>query len=175
MIDLGSPVEAVLSHPDPDRVAEIADSVVEGLRSVAGVFDVRSDHAPGVREIQLQLRSEARTLGITLQGLAQQARAAFFGAEVLRVQREREEVRAYARLPADERDSITDVEGYLIRTPTGGEVPLREVATMSMGTSPPSIRRKDGQRVVTVTADVDQNVISGGEAMTSSRTRSWRN
>ncbi len=164
VIDLGSPVEAVLSHPDPERLLEIADSVVAGLRSVAGVFDVRSDHTPGVGEIQLALRPEARTLGLTIEDLALQARAAFFGVEALRVQRHREEVRVYARLPGDERDAITDVEGYLIRTRSGGQVPLSQVAAMRMGTSPPSIRRQDGQRVVTVTADVDENVISGGEA-----------
>ena len=164
VIDLGSPVEAVLSHPDPERLSEIADSVVDGLRSVAGVFDVRSDHTPGVREIQLALRPEARTFGLTVEELARQARAAFFGVEALRVQRNREEVRVYARLPEEERDAITDVEGYLIRTPSGGRVPLSHVASMSMGTSPPSIRRQDGQRVVTVTAEVDENVISGGEA-----------
>ena len=164
VIDLGSPVEAVLSHPDPERLMEIADSVVDGLRSVVGVFDVRADHAPGVREIQLALRPEARTLGLTVDDLARQARSAYFGVEALRVQREREEVRAYARLPDDERDSITDVEGYLIRTPSGEEVPLSHVASLSMGTSPPAIRRQDGQRVVTVTADVNENEISGSEA-----------
>ena len=164
VIDLGNPVEAVLSHPDPQRLGEIADSVVEGLRSVAGVFDVRSDHVPGVREVQLELKPDARTLGLTLDDLARQARAAYFGAEALRVQREREEVRVYVRLPADERDAITDVEGYLIRTDTGAEVPLRQVASMRMGTSPPAVRRKDGQRVVTVTADVHEEVISAGEA-----------
>ncbi|MCY3795140.1 MAG: efflux RND transporter permease subunit, partial [Gammaproteobacteria bacterium] len=75
VIDLGSPVEAVLSHPDSERLNEIADSVVDGLRSVGGVFDIRSDHAPGVKEVQLALRPEARTLGVTVEGLAGQARA----------------------------------------------------------------------------------------------------
>ena len=164
IIDLGSPVEAVLSHPDPARLSEIADSVVGGLRSVAGVFDVRSDHTPGVGELQLELRPEARTLGLTVEEMARQARAAFFGVEALRVQRNREEVRVYARLPEDERDAITDVEGYLIRTPSGGDVPLSHAASLTMGRSPPSIRRQDGQRVITVTADVNENVISGGEA-----------
>ena len=164
IIDLGSPVEAVLSHPDPARLSEIADSVVGGLRSVAGVFDVRSDHTPGVGEIQLELRPEARTLGLTVEEMARQARAAFFGVEVVRVQRNREEVRVYARLPEDERDAITDVEGYLIRTRSGGDVPLSHAASLTMGRSPPSIRRQDGQRVITVTADVNENVISGGEA-----------
>ena len=164
VIDLGNPVEAVLSHPDPERLAQIANSVVNGLRGVGGVYDVRSDHAPGIPEVQLELRPEARTLGLTLEALAGQARAAFFGAEAVRVQRGREEVRVYVRLPADERNSITDVEGYLVRTPSGAEVPVASVAALNSGVSPPAIRRKDGQRIVTVTADVDATVISGDEA-----------
>ena len=164
VIDLGSPVHAVLSHSDPERLGAVADSVVDGLRSVGGVFDVRSDHAPGVGQIQLELRPEARTLGLTVEDMAHQVRAAFFGVEAVRLQREREEVRVYARLPGDERDAITDVEGYLIRTRSGGEVPIGQAASMKMGTSPPTIRREDGQRVVTVTADVDQGAISAGEA-----------
>ena len=164
VIDLGNPVEAVLSHPDPERLAQIADSVVDGLRGVGGVYDIRSDHTPGIPEIQLELRPEARTLGLTLEELAGQTRAAFFGAEAVRVQRGREEVRVYVRLPADERNSITDVEGYLLRTPSGAEVPVTSVASLNPGVSPPAVRRRDGQRVVTVTADVDPTVISGGEA-----------
>ena len=164
VINLGAPVEAVLSHPDPERLGDVADSVVEGLRGVSGVFDVRSDHAPGVGQIQLALRPEARSLGLTLEDLARQVRAAFFGVEAVRLQRDREEVRVYARLPADERNALTEVEGYLIRTGSGGEAPIAQVATMTMGRSPPAVRRQDGQRVVTVTADVDENVISGGDA-----------
>ena len=164
VIDLGRPVAAVLSHPDPAQLNEIADSVVDGLRSVGGVFDVRSDHAPGVRQLQLEMQPEARTLGLTLAEIAGQVRSAFFGVEVLRLQRDREEVRVYARLPADESDALTDVEDHLIRTRTGGEVPIRQVASLSMGRSTPAIRRQDGQRVVTVTADVHEEAISAGEA-----------
>ena len=164
IIDFGNPVEAVLSHPEPEHLARIANSVIDGLRRVGGVFDIRSDHTPGIPEIQLELRPEARTLGLTLDALAGQARAAFFGAEAVRIQRGREEVRVYVRLPSAERESITDVEGYLLRTPSGAEVPLTSVASLNSGTSPPAIQRRDGQRVVTVTADVDPTVISGGEA-----------
>ena len=161
---LGNPVEAVLSHPDPERLARIADSVVDGLRRVGGVYDIRSDHVPGIPEVQLELRPEARTLGLTVQELAGQARAAFFGAEAARVQRGREEVRVYVRLPTEQRNSINDVEGYLLRTPGGDEVPIISVASLGLGVSPSALRRRDGQRVVTVTADVDASVISGDEA-----------
>ncbi len=164
IIDLGSPVAAVLSHPDPAKLVEAAETVVDGLQELGGVFDIRSDHTPGVPEIQLGLRPEAQTLGLTVDQLAGQARDAFFGSEALRVQRGGEEVRVYVRLPADERNAITDIERYLLRTPNGAEVPLHQVASLSSGTSPPAVRREDGQRVVTVTADVDSTAISGGEA-----------
>ena len=164
VIDYGSSVEAVLSHPDPKRLTELATSVVDGLRALEGVFDVRSDHAAGVREMQLQLRPEARTIGLTFDDMARQTRAAFFGVEAQRVQRGREEVKVYARLPAEERDAITDVERFWIRTPGGAEVPLAHVAMLNPGTAPPAVQRRDGQQIVTVTAEVDPAVISGSEA-----------
>ncbi len=164
VINLGNPVEVVLSHPDPEHLASAADSVVNDLYSVAGIFDIRSDHAHGIGEIQLELQPAARTLGLTVEDLAQQVRAAFFGVETVRLQRGEEEIRVYTRLPAGEREAITDVERYLIQTPTDRKVPINQVATITMGTSSPVIRRKDGQQIITVTADVNDEVISGGQA-----------
>ena len=161
---LGNPVEAGLSHPDPERLTAIANSIVTGLGGVGGVFDIRSDHTPGIPEVQVEILPEARTLGLTLDDLAWQTRAAFFGAEAVRLQRGREEVRAYVRLPEEQRNSITDIENYRLRTPAGADVPVSRVAALSSGTSPPSIRRQDGQRVVTVSADVDPAVISAAAA-----------
>ena len=161
---LGNPVEAALSHPDPERLVEIASATVTGLGGVAGVFDIRSDHTRGIPEVEVGLLPEARTLGLTLDDLAWQTRAAFFGAEAVRVQRGRDEVRVYVRLPEEQRNAITDVESYRLRTPTGADVPVSSVASLSLGTSPPAIRRQDGQRIITVTADVDPSVISAATA-----------
>lgn len=164
VIDLGRPVEAVLSHPEPERLAAFATQVVDGLHALEGIFDIRSDHTPGIREIQLQLRREGRNLGLTVEEVARQVRAAFFGVEALRVQRGKEDVRVFVRLPIQERGAITDVEDYLVQTPDGSRVPLNHVVSLNVGTSSPAIRRRDGQRVVTITADVDSAVISGSEA-----------
>ena len=164
VINLGSPIHAVLSHPDSEQLTGIAESVVNRLRGVGGVFDIRSDHTPGIPEIQLELRPEARTLGLTLDDLALQTRGAFFGSEAVRLQRGREEVRVYVRLPKNERNSITSVEGYKLRAPSGAEVPLPSVASIESGLSPPIIRRRDGKRVITVTADIDDSAISSDEA-----------
>ncbi len=163
LLNLGLPVHVELAHPDSERLGPIGDSVVERLRELQGVFDVQSDHSAGFQEIRIELRPEARTLDLTLAGLARQVRAAFFGDEALRLQRGPEDVRVYVRLPADERDTAADVERYMVRTPTGVTVPLSRVATVSMGVAPSSIRRKNGQRTVTVTADVNTNTTTGAE------------
>ena len=163
LLDFGLPVHVQLSHPNPARLTSVADTLMERLRAFEGVFDVRADQDQGLREIQLELRPEARTMGLTLDALARQVRSAFFGNEAVRVQRGREEVRVYVRLPEEERNAIADVEEYLVRTPTGGEVPLGRVASVRLGSSPTTIRRTDGERVIAVTADVDREVVTGGE------------
>ncbi len=164
LLGLGLPVEVALSHPDPERLDQLADAVVAELRKLQGVFGVQSDHAAGLQEIRLDLRTEARTLGLTLDELAHQTRSAFFGTEALRLQRGREEVRVLVRLPPEERDAIADIERYLIRTPAGAAIPLSQVATVNSGNTPLSIRRRNGRRVITITADVDGSMITAGEA-----------
>ncbi len=163
VFDFGKPIHVELSHADPDRIGPVAEALAERLRELQGVFDIQSDHTEGLQEIQLGLRRDARTLGLTLESLAGQVRSAFFGREALRVQRGREDVRVYVRLPAAERDNVADLETYLIRAPSGGEVPLSRVADLVSSDAPSSIRRTDGRRVVTVTADVDLAVVTPAE------------
>ena len=161
VLNIGAPVQVELSHPDPQRLAAVGRRVVAELESLAGVFDVKTDQDQGLREIQLRLKPEAHTLGLTLENVARQVRAAFFGDEALRVQRGREDMRVYVRLPESERDAIVDVEDYIVRTPSGGEVTLSRIARVSFGKSPTKIRRKDGVRILTITADVDPAIVTG--------------
>ncbi len=163
LITFGAPVHVELSHPEPERLALVGDSLMARLQGFAGVFDIQADQDQGLREIQLDLLPEARTLGLTLDNLARQVRSAFFGNEALRVQRGREEIRVYVRLPEEERNAIADVESYQVRSPGGGNVPLGRVASVRFGNSPTTIQRKDGYRVLTVTADVNTAVVTGDE------------
>ncbi len=122
--------------------------------AIDGAFDVRSNLDDGFRELQLELKPRARSLNLTLDHFAARVRSVFFGAEALRVPRGREDMRVYVRLPEEERNSATDVERYLVRTP-GDEVPLGQVASAGFARSSAAIHRVDGRRAVTVTADVD--------------------
>lgn len=162
LLSVGAPVDVQLSDPDPAVIEAASAQLMDELNRFSGVFDIESNQDDGLKEIQLRLKPEARSLGVTLQDVALQVRAAFFGSEALRVQRGQEDMRVYIRLPEEERNSIVDVERFRVRVP-GGDVPLASLADVSFGQAPSVIRRTDGRRVTTVTADIDEDVVTGQE------------
>jgi multidrug efflux pump subunit AcrB len=82
-------------------------------------------------------------------------RNAFYGAEAVRQQRGRNEVRVKVRLPREQRIRQYDLEQLLIRTPQGTDVPLAQIAEVRPGRAYTTITRRNGRRTVTVTADVE--------------------
>ncbi len=132
----------------------------QALAHYDGVYDVSDSFRAGKQEVQLSLLPEARTLGLTQVDLARQVRQAFYGEEVQRIQRGQDDLRVMVRYPENERRSLGDLEGMRIRAPDGTEVPFATVARAEIGRGYATIRRTDGKRVVTVTADVDRVVAS---------------
>ncbi|MDZ7643438.1 MAG: efflux RND transporter permease subunit [Woeseiaceae bacterium] len=90
-------------------------------------------------------------------------RQAFYGAEAQRIQRGKDEVKVMVRYPLEERRSVADLENMRIRTPDGAEVPFGDVAEISFGQGYSSISRQNRKRVVTVSADIDPDVVEPGE------------
>ena len=165
LFSLGSPIQAELSAPTPALLDEAMARFKEELSQFAGVFDVEDDRELGKREVQLSLLPQARTLGVSLDDMARQVRSAFYGDEALRLQRGRDDIRVMIRLPKDERNALADLQNLRIRTPMGAEIPLSEVAEASFGFGPSAIQRRDRRRVTTVTADVNEDVVTADEVI----------
>ncbi|MDP8243802.1 MAG: efflux RND transporter permease subunit [Candidatus Hinthialibacter antarcticus] len=146
-------IDIQLAHPDIQTLEDAAAELAIGMRDYTGVTDINDGFSEGKPQYDLQLKDEARSLGVTAADLAAQLRSAFYGARAFRQQRERDEIWVMVRLPEEERSSIFDIENYLIRTPGGGEIPLKEAAVVTRGRSYTSIKRVDGNRVVNITAD----------------------
>jgi len=119
------------------------------------VVDVDDGFSPGKQQIDFQVRPEARSLGLQASDIAAQLRHAFYGAESLRQQRGRNEVKVMVRLPRSERISEYYLEEMVLRTPGGGELPLVAAVDLSRGRAYTDINRREGRRIVTVTADVE--------------------
>lgn len=150
----GAGLTIELSHPDREVLEEAAGALARELATFTGVSDIKDGFSSGKQEIEVELTQEGRFLGLTPEAVGRQVRNAFYGAEALRFQRGRHEVKVMVRLPEDERRSLSDVEDLIIRTPNGGEAPLSQVAVLRTGTANTDINRVDGQRVINVTCNV---------------------
>lgn len=158
----GDPIDVQLTGFDFDEVVAMSDAIKERLRTYPGVFDISDTFEDGKEEIQLTIKPQAEILGLTLDDLARQVRQAFFGLEVQRIQRGREDVRVMLRYPESERESLASLETMRIRTPDGAEVPFIDVADASIGRSPATINRIDRARTLNVRADVNKDTTDLG-------------
>jgi multidrug efflux pump subunit AcrB len=161
----GSPLSFRLSGDNFSALENAADELVQKLVEYEGVFDVINSASSGGEEIKLAIKPEAEALGLNLQALGRQVRQAFYGEEAQRIQRGKDELRVMVRYPLEDRRSIADLENMMIRTPTGDEVPFGSVADVSFGSSYSSITRQNRERTITVSADIDPEVVEPGEVI----------
>ena len=159
----GAEIEVWLQGDDMEEINGAADNLQQQLRTFDGVFQIRSDFSPGKNELRLNLKPQARTLGLTVNDLAEQVNASFFGKEAFRLQRGQDDIRVKVRYTKDERSTLAGFEAMRIRTPDGNEVPLLSVADLEEAAGYSTITRTDGLRRVAVTAEVDANRANANE------------
>ncbi|MCB9786853.1 MAG: efflux RND transporter permease subunit [Deltaproteobacteria bacterium] len=151
----GSPIDVQLSHRDVAVLEQAATELAGKLRSYAGVYDLDTGFSEGKPQLDLTLTPLAEASGVTATDIARQVRGAFYGSEALRQQRGRDELRVFVRRPESERRSEHDIESFIIRTPSGADLPLADAAHIERGHAATSIGRADGRRVIHVTGEVD--------------------
>jgi multidrug efflux pump subunit AcrB len=154
-----------LSGEDYEQLMRAATELQNELRNYEGVFDINNSAVSGGDEIRLAVKPEAEALGITLSMLGRQVRQAFYGEEVQRIQRGRDELKVMVRYPIEERRSFADLENMMIRTPTGSQVPFHSVAEVTFGESYANIMRLNRTRTVTVSADADPDLVEPGQVI----------
>ena len=159
----GAPIEVWLQGHDMETILTAADDLMDRLAKFEGVYQIRSDFSPGKNEMRLELKPEARSLGLTVDDLARQIYAGYYGDEAVRLQRGRDDVRVRVRYTADERSRISNIKRVRIRTQNGHEVPLTSVANISFAPGYSTITRTDGMRRVAVSAGVDTNKANASE------------
>ena len=109
----GAPIEVWFQGREMDTILSAADELMDRLRKFDGVYQIRSDFSPGKNEIRLNLKPEARSLGLTVSDLARQINSGYYGNEALRLQRGRDDIRVKIRYTADERSRFAELRATL--------------------------------------------------------------
>ncbi|MBL9158594.1 MAG: efflux RND transporter permease subunit [Verrucomicrobiales bacterium] len=152
----GDPIDIQITGTDPDELLDFSAKIKEKLSTYPALFDINDTLDAGRNEIQLRLKPEARQFGVTVNDLASQVRQSFYGDEVQRIQRGRNEVKVMLRLPRDERRNLATLETMRVRTDSGLEIPFGAVAEAEVVKSFTSIKRVDRRRALNITADADK-------------------
>jgi multidrug efflux pump subunit AcrB len=135
------------------------------LQQQEGLFDISSTIDPASKEIQIDLLPVAYDLGLNLSSVASQVGASFFGGEAQRVIRDGEEVRVMVRYPKLTRERFAELKYAVITTPTGQEVMLGDVVTLTEEPGINYIRREQGYRSVYVYGSIDEEQVEPNEVI----------
>lgn len=144
-IGITSPVEA--------NLLLAKESLKESLAQMKGVINIKDDMPEGKTEVEVTLLPEASILGLSEGEVLTQIRQSFFGDETQRVIIGNDEVKLWVRFAKEDRNSFDDLKRMKIRNLQGTEVELQSIATFNMTRAPETLRRIDGQRILTVDAE----------------------
>jgi len=152
-------ISVELSHREFDLLVRAAEDLKKLIGEYSGVMDLTDTFVEGKPQIEVVgLTPRGEAMGVKEDDIARQLRAAFYGEEVERIQRERDEVKVMVRYPRDQRASVEDLEALRIRMPDGTQIPVMDVAQVRWGRGYAAINRADGARTVSVIADIDSTV-----------------
>lgn len=126
------------------------------LAEFAGVYDISDDNIPGKWEFQFQVRKQALATGITEMQLGNTVRNTYYGAEAMRLQRGRHEVKLMVRYPEEERQNLVNFREIRVQDNQGMEKPIGELAKVELSRGFSEINRVDQMRSITVSADIDE-------------------
>ena len=141
--------------PDPQKVRELASQVEKALEELPNVVDVErtgDEMAPQIRVTPNAVRLAQS--GLTATQLALLLRVAIEGDTEARLRRGSHEDTVRVRLRQEDRASLADVAATTVQTPSGAQVPLRELARVEEVLAPSAIARMDRQYRNTVFANL---------------------
>lgn len=144
-----------LESSDDAQLLAAAKELKAKLNSLKGVGDVNDSRQTSAKEVQFTLKPLAYSMGLTLSDIASQVGYSFYGLEAQRILRDSEEIKVMVRYPLSERSSVGHVDDVMIQAPNGAELPLSELAEISMHDGVTRIRRENGNRTINVWGSVD--------------------
>ena len=162
----GNAIDIEISGRDLVMLEKASAHITDKLAGYSGVKDIATNSRKGKREMVFnEITPVGKALGFDLTSVSTQVRQAFFGDEVQRIQRGRDEVKVMVRYPEDERRSIENLDEIRLRSNTGEEVPLSVVAEAEPARGPASIHRVDRKRAIKISADIDRARANANEVV----------
>ena len=156
----GPPVNVEIVGKDPETLKELSDRVVYILRNSAvsaRLTGLESDLDEARPELSVQVdREKAAMYGLSTSKVAGMVRTAVQGTKATQYRSGNDEYDVIVRLAEPWRSDLESLRDLTVTNDPGDQVPLVSVASWDVGEGLGSIRRKDMDRVATVSAQVKE-------------------
>lgn len=151
MTGVRSDVGIKIFGEDIDLLVGYGDQVVELIQSVDGVVDARAESIAGLPQITVNYDKDKLALyGLNVDELNQTLRMGFAGEKAGTVYEGEKRFDLVVRLQADARQDIDDIRNLYINLPSGSQIPLSQVADITMEMGPAQISREQGKRRIVI-------------------------
>lgn len=142
--------------PDLDGLREKAQEVAAAMEKVEGVGHLKVEPQVLVPQVEVRLRPDAaERFGLTPGQVRRAVTTILRGAKVGEVYENQKKYNVVVWGNEQARSDLTALHDLRIDTPTGGQVPLRDLADVSIVPAPNEVKREGGSRRIDVSCDAE--------------------
>ncbi len=161
----GSDLDIRLTGASAEVLKKAGYEIAEKLKQFNGVSAVEDDMPYGQEQLIYRIKGQGKVLGLTVNNVGRQLRAAFDGQLVQIFQDGDDEVEVRVMLPDSERNTMLTLENFMVRLPQGGSIPLTSVVEFEARRGFDVLRHTGRQLAIHVTATVDAAVNNSNQIL----------
>lgn len=141
-----------------EKTMRLKQRIKEKLGQISGVVEIHDDLGEPSPETKLEIdKKRAALYGISALDISLTAKAALDGVVATVFREKGREFDIRVRLSEKDREKMSNLDELLLFSDVlDSVIPLKEVANITKGIGPSEIRRKDQQRTITVSADIQK-------------------
>lgn len=161
----GSDIQIQLVGENARDLKAAALILQNSLNSLPGVSGIEDDLPYGQEQWVYRLNARGQALGLDIENVGRQVRAAFEGQRVQIFQDQADEIEVRLSLPRRERERLFGFSQLPIFLPSGQTVPLADVVTLESQRGFDALRHRDAELAIQVSATVDDSVNSANRIL----------
>jgi Cu(I)/Ag(I) efflux system membrane protein CusA/SilA len=157
-----TPVGIKILGPDLTVLADLAERTATTVATVQGTLSAYPERSFGGYYLDFDVdREAAARYGLTVGDVQEVIQTAVGGMNVTTTVEGLQRYPLNVRYPRELRDDLPALRRLLVSTPAGLQVPLGQIATLSINPGPPMIRSENAQRSAWVFVDITGRDLGG--------------
>lgn len=147
---------------DMELLREKAEEIAKSVSKIKGVADLRVEQTSGQPYLNIDIdRDKIARYGINVADIQEIIEIAIGGKEATNILEGDKRFSVFLRFPEERRNSVETIGNILVKTSTGANVPLAQLARIYVSEGPVQVSRENGKRRIVIECNVEERDIGG--------------